>query len=99
MCPAVSIAALALFGILTNPDITFNTESNFATSGGFGPNQVSSMLGLGALSLLFFLGDRRMRCGSLLLRLRSSCSGDMPSGRAWISSLTARSRHASRKRT
>lgn len=53
MGPAVSIAALALSGILTNPDITFNTESNFATSGGFGPNQVSSMLGLGALAAFY----------------------------------------------
>jgi hypothetical protein len=53
--PAVSIATLALFGILTNPDITFNTESNFSTSGGFGPNQVSSMLGLGALAAFYVL--------------------------------------------
>jgi hypothetical protein len=55
MGPAVSIASLALFGILTNPDLTFNTESNFATSGGFGPNQVSSMLGLGALAAFYVL--------------------------------------------
>jgi hypothetical protein len=53
--PVVSIAAIAVFGILTAPEITFNTESNFATSGGFGPNQVSAMLGLGALCAFFCL--------------------------------------------
>ncbi|NJM53768.1 MAG: hypothetical protein HC846_10515 [Blastocatellia bacterium] len=40
--------------------ITFNTESNFATSGGFGPNQVSSMLGLGVfvgLACYFLFND------------------------------------------
>ena len=49
LAPVAGIAAIVLFGILTNPDITFNTESNTATSGGFGPNQVSAILGLGAL--------------------------------------------------
>jgi hypothetical protein len=53
--PAVGVASLALAGILNNPDLTFNTESNFATSGGFGPNQVSSMLGLGALAAFYIL--------------------------------------------
>jgi hypothetical protein len=51
--PIVAIAAIAVFGIVTAPEITFNTESNFATSGGFGPNQVSAMLGLGALFAFF----------------------------------------------
>lgn len=34
-------------------DVVMNTESNFATSGGFGPNQVSTILGLGIF--LFFV--------------------------------------------
>ncbi|MBP9793341.1 MAG: O-antigen ligase family protein [Flavobacterium sp.] len=33
-------------------DVVINTESNFATSGGFGPNQMSTILGLGIF--LFF---------------------------------------------
>jgi O-antigen ligase len=33
--------------VTATEDIQFNGESNFATSGGFGPNQVSAMLGLG----------------------------------------------------
>lgn len=42
--------------------ITFTGESNFVTSGGFGPNQVSAMLGLGALAIVLagVMGPRRM---------------------------------------
>jgi hypothetical protein len=46
--PLLSAAAATLFYTVTAEDITFTDESNFATSGGFGPNQVSAMLGLGA---------------------------------------------------
>ena len=48
--PVVGIGSLSLFGILTTTDIQFTTESNFQTSGGFGPNQVGALLGLGALA-------------------------------------------------
>lgn len=50
--PVVSIACATLFFTVTIEDIKFNTESNFATSGGFGPNQVSTALGLGAFALI-----------------------------------------------
>ncbi len=46
--PLSSVAVTTLFYTLTTADIVFNTESNNATSGGFGPNQVSATLGLGA---------------------------------------------------
>jgi hypothetical protein len=55
VAPAVGIASLTLFLTLTHPDLKFTGESNFATSGGFGPNQVSSILGLGAMLALFYL--------------------------------------------
>src|SRR5690606_10905987 len=45
--PLISVAAVTLFYTVTAENIQFNTESNFATAGGFGPNQVSTMLGLG----------------------------------------------------
>jgi hypothetical protein len=45
--PLVSVAMSTLFYTVTIEDIQFSTESNLATSGSFGPNQVSSMLGLG----------------------------------------------------
>ena len=48
LIPLLSVAFTTLFLTLANPNIEFTLESNDATSGGFGPNQVSSMLGLGA---------------------------------------------------
>lgn len=50
--PLVSVAVTALFYTFTIEDIEFGTESNIETSGGFGPNQVSSMLGLGVFVCL-----------------------------------------------
>lgn len=52
LAPIVGISTIAIFGIATAESITFGTESNFATSGGFGPNQVSTLLGIGSLSAL-----------------------------------------------
>jgi O-antigen ligase len=59
--PIAGIAAIALSGILTDPNIMygFAATSNYATSGGYAPNQVSSLLGLGALLALFFVLDER----------------------------------------
>ncbi len=48
--PITGIAFLVTYKIITAGSIIFNTESNFATSGGYGPNQVSAVLGLGALA-------------------------------------------------
>lgn len=47
LIPLLTVAATTLLYTVTTEEISFSTESNFATSGGFGPNQVSSMLGLG----------------------------------------------------
>jgi hypothetical protein len=57
IAPVVAIAGLTLYGILSDPHIAsgFRRTSNFAASGGFGPNQVSSILGFGVLLLLFLL--------------------------------------------
>lgn len=48
--PSIAIASLVLKSIVTAKVITFTMGSNFALSGGFGPNQVSLALGLGALA-------------------------------------------------
>jgi O-antigen ligase len=54
--PVISIAISLLFFTVTIENIDFGTESNAITSGFFGPNQVSSILGLAALlSLLLYL--------------------------------------------
>jgi O-antigen ligase len=66
--PVIGIASVTVFAILTNPNIRFTGESNVETSGGFGPNQVSSTLGLGALLALFcVLEDRWTRTFRVLL--------------------------------
>lgn len=49
MAPIVSITTLAMHTTLTSV-VQFDLMSNFRTSGGYGPNQVSSMLGLGVLA-------------------------------------------------
>lgn len=48
--PVAGISFLILISIKAADFIHFTTESNFATSGGYGPNQVSAILGLGALA-------------------------------------------------
>lgn len=61
MAPVTGIAGLAVYYIVTGLDtLTFFDASNWATSGSFGPNQVSNMLGLGALAgvILFILMPR-----------------------------------------
>ncbi len=47
--PTTGVAAIALFDTLSASTIYFTNNSNFITSGGYGPNQVSTALGLGAL--------------------------------------------------
>jgi hypothetical protein len=54
------IISMTVYVYLYTPkleDILVGTESNFATSGGFGPNQTSTILGLGMFALVvrFFL--------------------------------------------
>jgi hypothetical protein len=56
--PAVGMAALTVFNILTDPTLRFTSDSNMAVTGGFGPNQVSATLGLGALAALFIVLDQ-----------------------------------------
>lgn len=45
--PIVSMVTYMYLYTPSNKDIFIGTDSNFATSGGFGPNQVSTILGLG----------------------------------------------------
>ena len=52
--PLISILAAVIIYTPSNREEVFeNTSSNFATSGGFGPNQISVILGLGAF--VFFI--------------------------------------------
>jgi hypothetical protein len=57
--PAAGIASVAIFRLATS-DLDFSSNSNFAASGGYGPNQVSAILGLGAvLAVLLQLNENR----------------------------------------
>lgn len=56
LAPACGVATLAAYSTVTAESIYFYArDSNFVTSGGFGPNQVSAVLGLGAF-MAFVLG-------------------------------------------
>jgi O-antigen ligase len=61
IAPTVGVATATLSSILSSGGIEFTQESSFAAAGGFGPNQVSDALGLGALLCLFLvLRERRL---------------------------------------
>lgn len=49
----------AASSMLGSASLTFRLVSNFEASGGYGPNQVSSMLGLGALCFLLLFATAR----------------------------------------
>ena len=59
--PVIGAAAICLSGTASlGADYEFGDQSNFDTSGGFGPNQVSSVLGLGML-VVFLWMQRQQR--------------------------------------
>jgi O-antigen ligase/polysaccharide polymerase Wzy-like membrane protein len=53
--PLVAIATVTAYNTIVAQSLTFTLNSNNVASGGFGPNQVSTALGLGAV-LAFFAG-------------------------------------------
>jgi O-antigen ligase len=56
--PVLGIAALSLLSTTSIAELEFVNAANSVTSGGFGPNQVSAMLGLGAMLLVLLGLDR-----------------------------------------
>jgi O-antigen ligase len=55
VAPIIGVGTVAILSTVTSSAIRFNSESNYMTSGGFGPNQVSAALGLGALAIFIYL--------------------------------------------
>lgn len=54
--PMIGISTCILISLAQADQLNFNTQSNFESSAGFGPNQVSSILAMGALvSYLFYM--------------------------------------------
>lgn len=68
--PIVGVFAISFYSTLTSTSLDFSNQANFTTSGGYGPNQVSAVLGLGGfLCLLMALNvvDRPLRYLLLLM--------------------------------
>jgi len=58
IAPAVGIAALSFFSTTSADDLRFANEGNLIASGGFGPNQVSAILGLAVMLSLLLIVER-----------------------------------------
>ena len=74
LAPIVGIAAIAAYSLQTalqDPEFDFyGGSSNATTSGGFGPNQVSAILGLGLVAIVVYLilgRAKRVVTGTMLL--------------------------------
>ena len=70
--PIIGIASIALRSTAQANDLVFIAESNFVTSGHYGPNQVSGILGFGALILLLtalISSDFRFRIATTLVAI------------------------------
>lgn len=68
LAPAISVAALAISNTAAYSD-AFVAASNWVTSGNYGPNQVSNVLGLGALAGVILVVMLRDSAGIRLLLL------------------------------
>jgi hypothetical protein len=68
LAPVFSLAIIALTRTASIEDLSFTDASNFQTSGGFGPNQVSLALGFGALLaiLMAILLEENVRARAVL---------------------------------
>lgn len=71
MLPLVAMVVNLILFTPSIQEVVINTQSNFATSGGFGPNQVATVLGLGMfiafVQLLFSSGSRIVQGVTILL--------------------------------
>ena len=66
--PAISIAVMALIHF-SQLEVVYFSQSNLDTSGGFGPNQVSSVLGLGAFFSIGFVIFGKEKLASITVML------------------------------
>lgn len=90
--PILGIAFLAAYSTFTSP-LTFSDDSNWVTSGGFGPNQVSSLLGFGALlglvSGTLMRGPRTLQMIVFAMTVGFIAQGLLTFSRAWVPSVLA----------
>ncbi len=59
--PIIGVAGRVGWQTVRAEEIIFESEASFATSGGFGPNQVSTILGVGALALFLLAAQSQRR--------------------------------------
>lgn len=69
LAPLSGIITLSWHSMLTAASLTFHGDSNFVASGGFGPNQVSAILGLGAVLAFFAAQGTQSRAAKLIFIL------------------------------
>jgi hypothetical protein len=67
LLPIFSLISFLYFKTPNLENFVFNTSSNFATSGGFGPNQVSTIIGFGIFMIAVFIILRIQLSNYLLL--------------------------------
>jgi hypothetical protein len=87
LSPVLGVASIGFFSTVTAENLRFTLNSNFVTSGGFGPNQVSAILGLGAVvcSVLFVLEKSlRVRCLLIVLTIWLLIQGGLTFSRGGI---------------
>jgi O-antigen ligase len=58
IAPSIAVASATLLATYSAQDLVFTSESNLATSGGFGPNQVAQTLGIAAMLSFLSAIDR-----------------------------------------
>ena len=77
---------MALYSASGAQGLEFRQGSNFATSGGFGPNQVSSALGLGAMLAVMAvpLATRSARSALLLIGFLLAAQGALTFSRGGL---------------
>lgn len=67
LLPIISIASYLYFRTPDIEEIVFGGTANFETSGGFGPNQVATILGLGIFVVVTFIISKKKLTGYLFL--------------------------------
>ena len=67
--PIFSMISYMYFRTPDLKEIVFRGSANFETSGGFGPNQVATIIGVGAFILILFLFLNKKISGFLFLEI------------------------------
>jgi O-antigen ligase len=67
LSPVVAISTVVVQSILSSSSLNFGPHSNHLTSGNFGPNQVSAILGLASLVAFYCMVNRRTKTWSRLI--------------------------------